>query len=305
MQYDCVIVGGGFAGLQAAIQLGRYRHKIAVVDAAEGRSAYCRNYDNLIGWPEGVSGMKLRAAGRLQAERLGVRFIAGTAVTARRRTECFVLELESGEEITGARLLLATGVKDRIPGFRELIPCLGISVYICPDCDGYEVADQQVAVIGSGTAGANMALTLRHWTSRIIYINHETADVPGELLAQLAGQDIPYYEQPVAKIEVEDESQFRGVMLKDGTAIRCSKSFLAFGGNEVRSGLAEQLGAGLTDNRHVITNPRTKLTTADYVWAAGDVTSHSEMVTIAMGDGSQAAIWIHKSLIGTFDGRNP
>ena len=74
-QYDSMIVGGGIAGLQAAIQLGRYEHRVLVIDAGYGRSTLCKSYHNLLGWPDGVSGEELRRLGRLQAEKLGVTFV--------------------------------------------------------------------------------------------------------------------------------------------------------------------------------------------------------------------------------------
>jgi len=296
MRVDCLIVGGGFAGLQAAIQLGRYRRSAAVIDAAEGRSALCHRYNNLIGWPEGISGPELRKAGRLQAERLGVQFVESAAVKAEREDGGFKLTTEGGGELYGRRLLLATGVKDRIPGFPELMPCLGNSVYICPDCDGYEVADKPTLVLGSGNAGANMALTLAYFTRELTYVNHEGAPIDDGLLSRLATAGIRTIGMP-ARRALTDGGQLLGVVLEDGTELAFERAFLAFGGNEVRSQLAEQLGAELMDNRHVVVDPRTKRTTAEHVWAAGDLAGHSEMVTIAMGDGSQAAIWIHKSLL--------
>ncbi len=92
-------------------------------------------------------------------------------------------------------------------------------------------------------------------------------------------------------------SQFKGVVLKDGTKIECEYAFVALGGNEVRSQLASKLGVELHENKHILTDSRTKMTNIKHVWAAGDVVAHSEQVTIAMGEGSQAAIWIHKSLL--------
>ncbi|WP_169081479.1 NAD(P)/FAD-dependent oxidoreductase [Paenibacillus sp. PL91] len=298
MQYDCIIVGGGFAGLQAAIQLGRYRHKVAVIDAAEGRSTLCRSYHNLIGFPNGVSGAELLASGKKQAEQLGISFIKAFVVRAEREEAGLLLHTNDDRSYRGKRLLLATGVKDRLPNFPDLIPCLGISAYICPDCDGYEVADQQTLVLGAGNAGANMALTLTHWTTDLIYVNHERSPIDPDLRSLLADKGIPYIEQSIRTVHV-DQAQFKGVILEDGTSLACGRCFVAFGGNEVRSGIAKQLGAELMDNKHIVVDPRTKRTSAEYVWAAGDVTAHSEMVTIAMGDGSQAAIWIHKSLIAT------
>ncbi|MFD1953511.1 NAD(P)/FAD-dependent oxidoreductase [Paenibacillus thailandensis] len=299
MPYDCVIVGGGFAGLQAAVQLGRYRHSVAVIDAADGRSVLCRRYHNLLGWPDGVSGEQLRALGRSQAERLGVRFVSDTAVSAERVSDVFRLCLKGGTQVEGRCLLLATGVKDRLPDFPALIPCLGISVFVCPDCDGYEVADRLTVVLGSGAAGANMALTLGHWTKDLVYVNHEQAPVPQPLLDKMAERGVRYEHQPAASVLAEGDS-FRGVVLAEGKVINSDRCFVAFGGNEVRSSLAAQLQVTLAENKHVLVDPRTKQTNVPGVWAAGDVVAHSEMVTIAMGEGSQASIWIHKRLIGEF-----
>lgn len=296
MLYDCVIVGGGIAGLQAAIQLGRYLHKVAVIDSSDGRSSLCRSYHNLMGWPEGIGGSELLAAGKKQAERLGVRFIHATIVKAERASDGFVLTAADGTKLQGRRLLLATGVKDRLPDFPELIPCMGVSVYVCPDCDGYEVTNKQVLVIGSGNVGAEMALTLSYWTADLIYVNHELAALDEQIRSRLERKGINYVEVPILSVLTE-QAQFKGVKLKDGAMISRELCFIAFGGNEVRSGLAEQLEVKLMDNKHIIVDPRTKMTSAKHVWAAGDVTAHSEMVTIAMGDGSQAAIWIHKSLL--------
>ncbi|MNE87496.1 dihydropyrimidine dehydrogenase subunit A [compost metagenome] len=94
-----------------------------------------------------------------------------------------------------------------------------------------------------------------------------------------------------------DGSQFLGVVLDDGAHIECEHCFIAFGSNEVRSELGEQLELKLLPNKHIWVDPRTKMSSVEHVWAAGDVTPHSELLTVAMGDGSQAAIWIHKSLI--------
>ncbi|MBD2869932.1 NAD(P)/FAD-dependent oxidoreductase [Paenibacillus arenilitoris] len=296
MQYDCVIIGGGIAGLQAAIQLGRYRHKVAVIDASGGRSNLCRCYHNIIGWPDGVSGSELLASGRKQAQRLQVRMIEARAVEAAQERERFAIVMEDGGRIYGRRLLLATGVKDRLPDFPALMPCLGVTVYICPDCDGYEISDRKTIVIGSGKAGAEMALALTFWTDELIYVNHELAALDVKEKERLEAKKIAYVEKAVRSVMTEDD-RFQGVVLEDGTMIACDRCFLALGGNEVLSGIAGQLGAELTDNRHIKVDPRTKMTSVKHVWAAGDVTPHSEMATIAMGDGSQAAIWIHKSLL--------
>ncbi|MCA0754318.1 NAD(P)/FAD-dependent oxidoreductase [Paenibacillus sp. N4] len=296
MQVDCLIVGGGIAGLQAAIQLGRYCRRVTVVDAAEGRSTMCRSYHNIIGWPDGVSGPELLASGREQAKRLGVQFVYGKAAAAAREEGGFTVTLEDSSRISAKRLLLATGVKDRLPPFPALLPCLGVSVYVCPDCDGYEVWKKRTVVLGAGNTGASMALALTHWTSELTYVNHEQSEVEESVRRSLDQKGIVYIETSVREVLAE-QSQLSGFILDDGTRLEARHAFVALGGNQVRSGLAEQLGARLMDNRHIVVDPRTKMTSVPHVWAAGDVTAHSEMSTIAMGDGSQAAIWINKSLL--------
>jgi len=305
--YECAIIGGGIAGLQAAIQLGRYRHTVVVVDAGDGRSSLCRGYHNLLGFPEGVSGETLRRAGREQASRYGVTFIGGVATAVRREPAgggtggrpdedgLFVVSLEGGAEVRALRLLIATGVKDRIPDWPELKQCLGITVFICPDCDGWETIGRRTLVLGAGDAGADLALELTPWTRDIVYVNHELKALDPAAAVRLREAGIPMIETPVAKL-LADEGRLRGVRLADGTELQAERAFLGFGGNEVRSSLAAMLGARLASSRHIEVDPRTKLTSVPHVWAAGDVTVHSEQTAIAMGDGLQAAIWMHKSL---------
>jgi thioredoxin reductase (NADPH) len=295
--YDTIIIGGGIAGLQSAIQLGRYKHKVLVIDGNDGRSSICHRYHNVLGYPDGVSGPELRSLGRKHAGKLGTQFAEDTAVTAEKTDEGFMIGTESGRLYHGKTLMISTGVMDRIPPFPELKPCLGISVYVCPDCDGYEVSGRETVVMGSGNPGANMALTLNYWTSKLTYVNHEGTVVDEDLLAKLEEKGIEYVKEPIAKV-LADEAGFQGVELESGKMVKGERGFVAFGGNEVKSQLARQLGVELHTNKHIIVDPRTKMTNVEKVWAGGDVVAHSEQVTIAMGDGMQAGIWIHKVLMG-------
>ena len=107
---------------------------------------------------------------------------------------------------------------------------------------------------------------------------------------------IRYVRQPIRKLLAEGD-RLQGVILESGEQLDGERAFVAFGGNEVRSQLAVQLGAALHGNLHVEADPRTKMTSVKHVWAAGDLLAHSEQASIAMGDGCQAAIWMHKSLL--------
>ncbi|MDN4073160.1 NAD(P)/FAD-dependent oxidoreductase [Fictibacillus terranigra] len=294
--YDCIIIGGGIAGLQAGIQLGRYKHKTLVLDSNNGRSNLCKNYRNILGWPEGVSGETLRRNGRVQAERVGVAFKVQKALSMDKNAGVLVITTDQEERLKAKTVLIATGVMDRLPAdIANLKNCLGETMFICPDCDGYEVEDKKVIVIGSGQAGAGMAITLNYWTKDIIFINHEQKELDKSTLQELKELGINHIPKPIREIIVEDESIFKGVRLQGGETIVGERGFVAFGGNRVHSELAERLGVQL-EKKHIVVNARTKETNIENVWAAGDVVAHSEQVTIAMGDGVQAAIWIHKRL---------
>ncbi|WP_456274501.1 NAD(P)/FAD-dependent oxidoreductase [Bacillus sp. AK031] len=295
--YDCIIVGGGIAGLQAAIQLGRYEHDVLVVDANDGRSAICRCYHNLLGWPDGVSGEKLRSLGRQHAESYGVEFQLDRVMQAREDKGEFILSGNEGNHYVGRKLLLATGVMDNIPDIKDLDPCLGLSVYVCPDCDGYEVRDKRVVILGSGETGAEMAQTLSYWSQDIVFVNHQGKGISGKTMGELKESKISYVEGNITEAIVEGESSFKGIRLDSGEEIKGERGFIAFGGNKVHTELAEQLGVDIMENRHINADARSKETNVKGVWAAGDIVAHSEQVSTAMGDGSIAAIWIHKKLL--------
>lgn len=295
---DCIIVGGGIAGLQAAIQLGRYSiHDILVIDKGIGRSTLCRDYHNILGWPEGISGDELRSRGRAQAESVGVQFINDTIDKAESQGNSFLLIGTSGVEYQARTILLATGLTDRFPDIPGLVPTLGRSVYVCPDCDGYEVQNRKTIVLGAGASGANMALLLSDRTGDLSYINHERTPVDDELLQQMKVKGIKYIDETIAEVICDADGMIRSVMLENGTKIAAERGFISFGSNEVHSELAEQLGADLENNKHVKADPRSKMTNVPNVWIAGDLGVHAEQATVAMGDGATAAIWIHKALM--------
>lgn len=297
MQYDCIIIGGGIAGLQASIQLGRYAHRVLILDAGSGRSSLCRRYQNILGYEDGVSGQELRERGMTQAERLGVEMLSATVTDVEKQDSSFKVKDDKENVYAGKRLLFATGVQDNLPSFENLYPCLGMSLYICPDCDGYEVKDKKTIVMGSGNVGANMALTLTYWTDELVYINDHGEEIDEEIDEQLQKHQIHIINEPIAELLTEG-AQFKGVQLTGGNQVTGENGFFAYGGNKVKADLAKMVGVETHQNNHIVTDPRTKETSEKNVWAAGDVAAHSELVTIAMGEGSQAAIWIHKSLLG-------
>jgi thioredoxin reductase len=299
ISYQCIIIGGGIAGLQAAIQLGRYNHNIAVIDKGEGRSTLCRCYHNVLGWPDGIDGMKLRSLGRKHAEKYGVQFIKDEILTVNKTDEGhFILKGHKDQKYECQYLLIATGITDNLPlDIPNLKECLGLTIYICPDCDGYEVKDKKLVVAGAGDVGANMALTLSYWTNQIIYLNSDKKEISKSVLHQLKEKNIEVITEKVIQVETETEGKFSAFITSSGTKINGDCGFLAFGGNKVNSELLKQLGVERLENLHIAADPRSKETNVPNVWVAGDIGAHSELLTVAMGEGAQSAIWMHKRIL--------
>lgn len=296
--WDCIIIGGGIAGLQAAIQIGRGRHRCLVIDSnINGRSTLCKQYRNILGYPDGVSGFTLRTQGKLHAQKTGVQFVEGHVRQVDKALTGFKIQTEK-EQFHTKTILFATGITDRLPPIPQLYECLGSTIYICSDCDGYEIIDKKTIVLGSGEVGAKLALSLKYWTDKLTYINHELAPIGDGVMAKLNQENIHYIAEEVQSIDTHSPSQMTGVYLKGGRFIAGERAFVGFGGNMVHTELAKQLGVEITENQHIQVDPRTKETNISDVWAAGDIVAHSEQVTIAMGDATQAAIWIHKRLTG-------
>ncbi|PAE18159.1 pyridine nucleotide-disulfide oxidoreductase [Virgibacillus sp. 7505] len=297
--YDVIIIGGGIAGIQAAIQFGRYKRDVLVLDKRnDGRSHWCKSYHNLIGWPDGVSGNHLLELGRKQIDSYGcISIEQQEAVEVEKWKEGFTVKTADGNKHDAKLLLFSTGITDRIP-IKELYPLLGTDVYVCPDCDGYEISGKRTVVAGSGEAGAHLAIMLHYWSDDIVFVNHEQEPVSEETFEKLKKHSIEYYDQPIQEVVLDDEDKLEGFLV-NGEKLWAEKAFVAFGKNKVNSELAESLGVELHKNKHIENNPRTKETSVEGVWAAGDITVHSEQVSIAMGDGMQAAIWMQKRLLKT------
>lgn len=295
---DCIIIGGGIAGLQAAIQMGRYNHSVLVIDSNQGRSTITRGYHNILGWPDGISGPKLRNLGMQHAEKYGVSFINDKVISLEKYDNTFTVSTLLKQIYSANTVFLATGLTDYLPDLPNLQQCLGASIFICPDCDGYEITGKKAIVFGSGNTVANMAITLTYWSKQLTIINHDKKEISEEYLSKLKSHGIEIIDEPISEIVVDTKKQLIGFLLENGELIKAERGFTGFSGNQLNNHLAKQIGVQLNESNHVDVNPRTKETNINGIWAGGDLISHSEQVTISMGDGSQAAIWMHKRLLG-------
>lgn len=289
---DVIIIGGGPAGLSAALCLGRSRRRVAVFDAGSPRHAVAEGVHNLIS-REGVAPAALRELtwAQMAAYPSVLGPLRQRVGAPRRAGDVWLLDDADGQTWRARALVLATGVIDEhpdIPGYAER---WGHSVHPCPFCHGWEIRDQPVAVLGAGEGAVHMARLVRGWTDDVVLATHGERLTP-EQQGVLAEAEIPVYTQPVARLDGEGRTLER-VVWDDGGALARSAVFSVTAQRQVP--LVAELGLALDDHGYVAVDPF-MATSVPGVWAAGDMTSHLQQVVEAAAQGLRAGAMIQSTL---------
>lgn len=294
-RYDVAVVGGGPAGLSAALWLARYLHKVVVVDSGDPRNWETRGINGFLGH-QGIRSPDLRALGRADGAKYGVEFVGGMVDTAVNETgELFAICLRDGTTIEAPRILLAIGIRDYWPPIPGLDKCYGETVHVCPDCDGYETRDRKTVVIGSGRKAVGMALALTTWTRQIVICtNGEPPDMTQDLLDQLKALNIPVLDEPI-KCVLSQESEIRGLELAGGMSLDCERLYFAIG-QYPADDLGAQLGCKRDKMGRLVIDDRNH-TSIRNVYAAGDIAPGPQLAIVAAASGAVAAMAIHHSLL--------
>ena len=294
-RYDVAVVGGGPAGLSAALWLARYLHKVVVVDSGDPRNWETRGINGFLGH-QGIRSPELRAIGRKEGAKFGVEFLSGVVDTADNETgELFSIQLRDETVIEARRILLAIGIRDVWPAIPGLGDCYGETVHVCPDCDGYESRDKKTVVIGRGRKAVGMALALTTWTKQIVICsNGQAPDIPQKLLDQLKAQNIPVLDQSITCVLSKDR-EIRGIELEGGMALDCERLYFAIG-QFPADDLGAQLGCKRDELGRLVIDARNH-TSVKNVYAAGDIAAGVQLAIVAAASGAVAASAIHHSLV--------
>ncbi len=294
-RYDVAIVGGGPAGLCAALWLARYLHKVVVVDSGDPRNWETRGINGYLGH-HGIRSPELRAIGREEGAKFGVDYVSGIVDEAINETgELFAIRLREGTVIEAQRILLAIGIKDVWPDIPGLERCYGETVHVCPDCDGYETRDKKTVVVGKGRKAVGTALALTTWTRQIVICtNGEKPDMDQKLLDQLKTLNIPVLDQPITCL-VSKSSEISGIELKDGMSLDCERLYFAIG-QYPADDLGAQLGCKRDELGRLVIDERNH-TSVKNVYAAGDIAPGPQVAIVAAASGAVAAVAIHASLV--------
>jgi thioredoxin reductase len=293
---DVAVVGGGAAGLSAAVTLARSLRSVVVVDAGEPRNAPAAGAHNLLG-REGIAPSELLATGRREAAGYGAEIRSGRALAVRRTDTGFELDLADGSSLRARRLLLASGLVDElpdVPGVREL---WGRDVLHCPYCHGWEVRSRRIGVLGSGPMTAHQALLFRQLSDDVTVFLHSGPELDAEPAEQLDALGVPIVRGTVSRLAVED-GRLAAVVLEDGRsfpvdAVAVAPRFVS------RDDLWAQLGGTLTEHPMgaFIEAGLMGRTALPGVWAAGNAGNLSAMVGMSAAEGVAAGAAINADLV--------
>jgi thioredoxin reductase len=291
VMWDCIIVGAGPAGLNAALVLGRARRRVVVLDDAQPRNYATHEMHGVLGH-DGLDPADLRARGRAELAGYGIEVVHAEVQDAERLDG--IVRLTSARGTDGARtVLLATGMLDELPDIPGFAAVWGTSAHTCPYCDGFEHRDERLAVLASGARGEHLAVLLRQWSDDVVLLSNGPHDLTVAQLARLHALGIPIIEAPAVALD-GDDGRLRCVRLDNGDKVDRDALFF-YVGWRLRNDVARRLGCRVRDDGAIAVDSE-QATTVDRVYAAGNCAEPRALVPAAAGSGVTAAVAINVRL---------
>ena len=294
--YDVVIVGGGAAGLSAAIVLGRCRRRVLLCDVGQPRNQASRAVHCLLGH-EGMSPSELLARGRLELEQYPTVTSRVDRVTA--ITPCgnhFSVACADGFTSRARKILLTTGLIDEVPRLEGIERLYGRSVHHCPYCDGFEHRDQPLAVYGEGDKGAGLALMMKQWSSDVLLCTDGPSAISRSMQARLQQQGITVCSDTIVRLEGTDDGALQKIHLQNGKALERAAIFFTTGCRQ-GSELSASLGCARDEKGGIFTDPLTEESSVRGVYVAGDASRDVLLVAVAIAEGAKASAAINRALL--------
>ena len=292
MSWDCIIVGGGPAGLSAALMLGRCRRRVLLCDLGEQRNIRSHALHGYL-TRDGVAPAEFLRLAHAELCRYGtVECREVEIVEAVREDGGFAVRAADGSRMRTRKLLLATGMVDELPDLDGLDALYGTSVHHCPYCDAWEWRDRPLGVFGEGEEASGLALSLTFWSSDVLLCTGG-AKLPAEVADRLGAAGVEVREEPVTRLE-GGEGRLERIVFASGEPAERSALFIVAGQRQ-RSPLAERLGCRFTEKGTVNTGT-CEVTNVPGLFVAGDASKEAQFVSVAAAEGTEAGMAIHKAL---------
>jgi thioredoxin reductase len=289
--FDVIVVGGGPAGLSAALMLGRCRRRVLVCDLGQPRNRRSRAVHGYL-TRDGIAPAALNDLGREELAAYGVAFRCVGVTGVRKDAEIYSVSLANGVEEQTRYLLLATGVVDDLPAIPGFDECYGRTIFHCPYCDGWEWRDRQLAAFGRGSAVAGLALGLRTWSGDVVACTHGTA-LDRRTRDRLERNGVSIRTERIAAIE-HHGGELSAIAFASGEPLGRDALFFATD-QHPQSPLAIALGCTLTTKGVVKTGTLCD-TNVDRVFVAGDASRDAQFAVVAAAEGVKAAVAINRAL---------
>ena len=294
MQFDVLIVGGGPAGLSAALILGRCHRKALLCDEGRQRNLSSHAIHGLLG-REGRSPSDFLDEALEEVSRYKSVEVRRTRVTdIVSAGEAFDFVCSDGTHGTASKVLLATGLVDELPELAGLEPLYGVSVHHCLYCDGFEYAGKPVAAYGKGDKGAELAVMMKHWMSDVVACSDGT-EVTAKAIRKLEEYKIPLRSEPIRSLEGAD-GELAKIVFESGPELPRAGLFFSTGCHQA-SDLSNSLGCKRNEKGGVVIDPATEESSVPGVYVAGDVSRDVLLVAVAIAEGAQAAVAINKAFL--------
>ncbi|HYG38213.1 MAG TPA: NAD(P)/FAD-dependent oxidoreductase [Cytophagales bacterium] len=292
--FEVIIVGGSYAGLSAAMALGRSLRDVLILDSGNPCNKQTPHSHNFITQDgETPSSISNKAKAQVLSYPT-VHFINNKALNARKTGQGFMVETETGEVFQGKKLLFTTGVADimpEIPGFAE---CWGISILHCPYCHGYEVRNHKIGLLGNGDMGYEFAKFINNWSKDLVLFTNGKATLSNEQINKIKGHNILLVEDPIKSIE-HNAGQMQNIVFTNNRKFSVSAMFARVGFKQ-HSDIPEKLGCEITEQGFIKVDDFNR-TTVPGVYAAGDNTTMLRAVSQAAASGTKSGAIINKELI--------
>jgi thioredoxin reductase len=294
---DVIIIGGSFAGLAAALQLGRARRKVTVLDTGLPRNRFAGHSHGLLGHDHKPP-LDILAEARQQLSRYpAIKLVNARAVSVEGAINDFSVATRRGDRLLARRVILSYGIADQMPDVSGFAECWGTSIVPCPYCDGFEVADRHWGLVWSGPQSANQARLFHDWTDKLT-VFADGHDIAPEIRADLAGRNIPVVDGRIIEID-HDRGRIATVNLDAGRNIAVDVLF-ANPRNKPSASLHESLGLATvnTPTGIVLKVDERGETSMPGIYAAGDLaTPFLPSVTRASSQGALAGIFAQQSMV--------
>jgi thioredoxin reductase len=290
---DCIIIGGGPAGLNAAVVLGRCRRKVMLFDTAEQRNRLSQGMHNYLTRDDILPPGFVQLA-QQEIHKYGVKLVHKKIVSAKKNNAgIFEAKDADGTIYHSKKLLVATGVRDNLPSIEGVQEFYGKSVFHCPYCDGWEVRDKKIGVYAKNKEGWELALALKGWTDHVTYFTDGGNKIKPLQKQYLDANNIPIVRENISKLTGEN-GKLENIIMKNGDQHDCDALFFVNGFSQ-QCNLAEAFGCKVNSKGVVVTN-NAQQTDITGLYVAGDASRDMHFVVVAAAEGAKAGVNINKEL---------